>query len=92
MPRKSPRSVPVRLRDAAALLPALGAFLFMPPAITLFGGGTMLAGIPAIVLYVFGVWLALIAGTAYIAHRLAPLIPPEVDAAPIEPPPSEPAG
>ncbi len=66
MPRLSPR-----LRDAAVVLPLVGLFLLMPPAITLFTGGYDVAGVPLIVAYVFGVWIALIAGAALLARRIA---------------------
>ncbi|MGO1118835.1 hypothetical protein ACTL6U_09025 [Rhodovibrionaceae bacterium A322] len=56
-----------KLRDAAILLPLLGLFLLMPPAIGLFGNATALTGVPLIVLYIFGVWLVLI----YLAYRLS---------------------
>lgn len=59
-----------RLRDAASLLPVLGAFLLMPPVITLFTGTHRVWGLPLIVAYLFGVWLALIAAAALLSWRL----------------------
>lgn len=59
-----------RLRDAAALLPALAMFLLMPPLVTLFTGAHRLGGVPMIVVYLFGVWLALIVAAALLARRL----------------------
>ncbi|MFA7666235.1 MAG: hypothetical protein WCY32_08955 [Burkholderiaceae bacterium] len=61
-----------RLRDAAALLPALALFLLMPPVITLFTETRTVGGVPLIVAYLFGVWLALIVAAALLARRLAP--------------------
>lgn len=61
-----------RLRDAAALLPLLGLLLLMPPVITLFAVRIGVGGVPLIVVYVFGVWLALIACAAVLAWRLDP--------------------
>lgn len=61
-----------RTRDVAALLPVLGVFLLMPPVITLFAADADVGGVPLIVIYLFGVWLALIAGAAVLARRLAP--------------------
>ncbi|MBS0336148.1 MAG: hypothetical protein JSS40_04940 [Proteobacteria bacterium] len=61
---------PGRIRDAAVLLPLLGLALLMPPVITLFTTRSSIAGIPLIVLYVFGVWLGLIALAALLARRL----------------------
>lgn len=69
-----------RLRDAAALLPALAVFLLMPPVITLFTGAHKIAGVPLIVAYLFGVWLALIVAAAMLARRL--VSPSEPAAAP----------
>ncbi|MEO8204254.1 MAG: hypothetical protein ABI630_10340 [Betaproteobacteria bacterium] len=59
-----------RIRDAAVLLPVLGLVLLMPPVITLFVGNTFVMGVPLIVVYVFSVWLGLIAATALLARRL----------------------
>lgn len=79
---KTPRPASARLRDAAMLLPAIGTFLFLPPAITLFVGTGTLGGVPLIVLYLFGVWLVLIACAAVLARRLADPPPPAADAPP----------
>jgi len=68
---KTPDPGPPRLRDAAALLPVLGTFLLMPPVISLFTGQRALAGVPLIVVYLFGVWLLLIVAAALMARRLA---------------------
>ncbi|HEX7044578.1 MAG TPA: hypothetical protein VF203_08180 [Burkholderiales bacterium] len=67
---KNDYSRSARARDAAALLPVLGVFLFMPPVITLFVAKLHIAGVPLIVAYLFGVWLALIACAALLARRL----------------------
>lgn len=61
---------PGRLRDTAVLLPLLGLVLLMPPLITLFAVDLDVAGVPLIVAYVFGVWLALIACAGLIARRM----------------------
>lgn len=63
---------PGRLRDAAGLLPLAGLVLLMPPVITLFAVGHLVGGVPLIVVYVFGVWLALIGCAALLARRLRP--------------------
>jgi hypothetical protein len=68
---KAPSADPARARDAASLLPVLGVFLLMPPIITLFAARADVAGVPLIVVYLFGVWLALIACAALLARRLA---------------------
>jgi len=69
---KTPDPGTPRLRDAAALLPALAVFLLMPPVITLFTGTYTVGGVPLIVVYLFGVWLALIVAAALLVWRLAP--------------------
>ena len=63
--------VPARIRDAAVLLPVLGLVLFMPPVVTLFAAGVAgVAGVPLIVVYVFGTWLGLIVAAALLSRRL----------------------
>lgn len=69
---KNPEPGTPRLRDAASLLPALAVFLLMPPVITLFTGAHTLGGVPLVVAYLFGVWLALIVAAALLARRLGP--------------------
>ena len=59
-----------RLRAAAVLLPCLGLFLVMPPMIGLFAVPRDLAGIPLIVVYLFGVWLWLVACAAILSRRM----------------------
>lgn len=59
-----------RAPSAAVALPLLGLFLLMPPVITLFARGAGIAGVPLIVLYVFGVWIALIVCAALLAPHL----------------------
>ena len=61
---------PGRLRDSAVLLPLVGLVLLMPPLITLFTVDAGVAGVPLIVVYVFGVWLALIACAGLVARRM----------------------
>ena len=65
-PRLSPR-----LHDAAVVLPLVGVFLLMPPAITLFTTPYHVVGLPLIVVYLFGVWIALIACAAILARRIS---------------------
>ncbi len=61
-----------RMMDAARVLPALGAFLFLMPL--LWGGGTTGGGI----LFVFGIWAGLIAVAAVLAGPLAGAPDPEI--------------
>lgn len=61
--------------SAAVALPLAGLFLLMPPLVTLFARGASVAGLPLIVIYLFGVWVALIGGAALLARRLARTAP-----------------
>lgn len=75
MPQESPQSVSerkARVRDAARVLPFVGLFLLLPPVIALFAGQAAVAGVPLIVVYLFGVWGALVAGAALLARGLEP--------------------
>lgn len=62
---------PARVHDAARLLPLLGAVLLMPPIITLFVANVSIGGVPLIVVYLFGTWLALIVCAVWLSRRLA---------------------
>ncbi len=59
-----------RLRDAAVVVPLASLLLLMPPLITLFVGPASVGGVPLVVAWVFGVWLALIVAAAWFARRL----------------------
>ena len=63
-------NVPPRLVAASVLLPCIGLFLLMPPVVQLFALDVDIGGVPLIVVYLFGVWLALIACAAWLAWRL----------------------
>lgn len=76
-----------RLKDAAIVLPFVGLLLLMPPFIGLFAPTARLAGIPVLVLYVFGVWGLLIVLAALLARRLD-----GTERRPPEPPPAPPPG
>lgn len=56
--------------DSVLALLVLGIWLLMPPAISLFSGARSLLGVPLLVIYLFGVWLGLIAATAWLSRRL----------------------
>ncbi|HEX5959394.1 MAG TPA: hypothetical protein VFY92_12170 [Hyphomicrobiaceae bacterium] len=58
-------------RDAAVLLPVAGAVLLLPPFILVFAAPVLIAGIPLIVVYVFGAWVAIILGAWLLARRHA---------------------
>ena len=51
------------VRDAAAILPLAAIFLLLPPVV-------LIAGIPLIVLYVYGVWACLILIALLVALRV----------------------
>lgn len=57
------------------MVPLLGVFLLMPPFVLLFVGPQAVFGIPLIVLYLFGVWGAVVLATWRLARRLVG--PPE---------------
>jgi hypothetical protein len=59
------------------LLPIVGLFLLMPPVITLFAARIDVFGVPLIVVYMFGVWLAVIVCGGLLARRLARAAGPE---------------
>jgi len=68
-----------RARDAAIVLPLLGLVLLMPPVIALFAVPIRVGGVPLIVVYVFGVWLALVLGAALLGRALQPRAPAPPD-------------
>lgn len=63
------------IRDGAAILPVAAIFLLLPPTILVFSAPVLIAGIPLIVLYVYGVWACLILCALLVALRVR-----EVDA------------
>ncbi|HKU84945.1 MAG TPA: hypothetical protein VJV77_01260 [Casimicrobiaceae bacterium] len=72
---------PGRARDLARIVTLLGTVLFLPPVVLLFATDARIGGMPLIVVYLFGVWLALIGCARLLAHRLDPR-PPDVSLAP----------
>ncbi|WP_140056119.1 hypothetical protein [Oceanibaculum nanhaiense] len=58
------------VRDAAAILPVAAIFLLLPPVILIFSAPVLIAGIPLIVLYVYGVWACLILVALLVALRV----------------------
>ena len=53
-----------KAQSAAVLLPILGLFLLFPPFVTLFTGPQRFFGVPLIVIFIFGVWFAIVVATA----------------------------
>ena len=56
----------------ALLLPLIGTFLLMPPAVLVFDLPINLGGIPLIVVYLFAIWGFLITGALILARQLSP--------------------
>lgn len=59
------------------VLTAVGLLLLVPPFVHLFNHDTAILGMPQIVLYLFGVWLALIVAIGMLTSRLSPDRPAE---------------
>jgi hypothetical protein len=55
--------------DRMAALFGLGALAFSPPLLAIFAKPEMLAGVPILYLYLFGIWAVLIALLAYAIGR-----------------------
>jgi len=59
-----------KTREVAFFLPVAGVLLLLSPLVSLFKGDGTLFGIPVAVVYVFGVWIALIIVAVLLARRL----------------------
>ncbi len=59
-----------KVRDRALILPLVGLLLFTPPVAGIFELEAKLGGVPFVLVYLFAVWAALIAGAAALARRL----------------------
>lgn len=59
-----------KLTSAVLFFTVFGTLMFLPPLVQLFNLHVRIFGIPAEVVYLFVVWLVLIAGTAAFAYRL----------------------
>jgi hypothetical protein len=59
-----------KAKDALLVVSLIGLWLLMPPAITFFNRPDLIAGIPMIIVYIFGVWLALIVLTIVLSRRV----------------------
>lgn len=68
-----------RMRDVAVIAPILGFVLLIPPVIGLFATDSTVFGAPLILVYLFGIWIGLIAWAAVIARGLSR---PDKDSAP----------
>lgn len=59
-----------KLESAALFLAIFGVLLIMPPFTTLFDAHARVLNVPVKMLYLFSLWVLLIAGTAWLARRL----------------------
>ncbi len=59
-----------KARDRALILPLVGLILIMPPVAAIFQLDARIGGVPFLLVYLFAVWAALIAGAAGLARRL----------------------
>lgn len=59
-----------KTRDAILVVAIFGLWLLMPPSLAVFDRPVGIAGIPLIVVYVFGVWLGLIVVTMALSRRI----------------------
>ncbi|WP_310416846.1 hypothetical protein [Mycoplana sp. BE70] len=55
--------------DVAFLVPFFGVVLLLPPLLNLFGDLRTAFGVPVEVLYLFGVWLLVIAAAVLLSRR-----------------------
>ena len=60
---------PSRTRELLVVLFLLGALLLAPPLLIVFNKATRIFGVPALYLYLFVVWTALIALVALVVER-----------------------
>jgi len=81
---------PSRTRELLIALFLLGVLLFAPPLLLVFNSATRILGVPALYLYLFAVWAALIALIAVAVER-ATDPPAEADADIAARAPGEPA-
>lgn len=59
-----------KLQSASLFLTIFGAMLILPPLVLLFNVRARLLGVPVEVIYLFTVWIGLIAATAWFSRRL----------------------
>ena len=72
--------------DAAKILPVAAAVLLLPPFILIFAAPASIAGVPLIVVYLFGIWAAIVLAAWLVARRVephdSPDAPPDVEEPP----------
>lgn len=69
MPERPVKGEQAGREDIAVLVPFFGVVLLMPPLLNLFDDLKAPFGVPLEVLYLFGVWLLVIAGAVLISRR-----------------------
>ncbi|VAW19261.1 hypothetical protein MNBD_ALPHA11-1234 [hydrothermal vent metagenome] len=67
---------PKKIAFLAKLLPVIGIILILPPLVSIANVKANLFGFPAIITYIFAVWIFLIL-TAYLLQRKLPSSPAE---------------
>ncbi len=60
-----------KIKDAAFILPFLGAFLLASPIITIFATDGKIFGLPLPFVYIFGVWILLVLAARRMARLLS---------------------
>jgi len=68
-PPAIPKEEPAEREDVAFLVPFLGVVLLLPPLLNLFEDLRTPYGVPVEVLYLFGVWLLIIAAAVLLSRR-----------------------
>ena len=61
------------------MLTVVGFLLLVPPVVYLFNIEARILGVPQIVVYLFGVWLALVVGTVLLTRHLPPDRPSQAE-------------
>ncbi|MCP8882083.1 hypothetical protein NIM87_01050 [Devosia sp. XJ19-1] len=59
-----------KLESGVLVFAVFSALLIVPPLVYIFNHPILHFGLPQIVLYLFGVWLLMVAGTAVLTHYL----------------------
>lgn len=60
-----------KIKDAAMILPMVGAFLLASPIITIFANDGYIFGLPVPFVYIFGVWILLVLAARRMARLLS---------------------
>lgn len=58
------------VRDAAVILPVIAVIALVPPIILIFVRPALVAGVPLIIVYIFGVWAMAILAAFWLSRRL----------------------